>query len=561
MLNKYYLKDNLGKKIVIIFAILALLAYGFFFPFKKSYANEITLFPSVCEGSWQNATAVAGDPAEETGGAQSLSSGDIINCHSFSGESLPEGVTITSAYVEFIWTVNKKSEELPAPSIEDSYDPNPLPIAPTENLEEGLTKEEPIKDIPASIEEVSPTIEQPSVESSPEEPTSYLPKLKQVFFIPIAQAEEATPVSSESVNLPPEPSVSDNSKIEALEPENISSVEEKLPDVNESEKELINKSDVFLKNEEVIPSENSSTPSPQEEGNNEIAANGTPLFAIIYSLPSKNQQPLGHIMQEQLNDRYGINVDISEIPDLEVSLTSLLTIDSVKNLTLQGIQLVVRYDEPKQEDPIRQPDLTVDTVLDDIRSEDTRVIRIQRADNKEYEIWYRSLGAEAQENSKQEKIENPTVEDQQQGDTIKDDKFITSDSEVISDIISPESLKTPLIKSDNEIRTPAEANTSVIDSSIQSVIPSPPTTDARWNFVVGHNLINSSFPIAFKDGVIFWVNQPGNALYTFTILTQGIYSSSYQPDQGENSITYKNSSNQEKEARYEAESGQFIFPN
>jgi hypothetical protein len=205
------------KKMKIFVAAMLVLAVVYFgFITKKSKADEMVFFPKTCEGTWVNADKVAGDPDEKETleGAKTLSAGDQIACYDFEG-SLPDGVIIKEAALEFMWGIDdKKNPAIIEPGIEESYDPNPGPIIQespneVENKSEGtptdiiptlpsnIKNEEPIdKSIP--VEEslpVLPVIEkQESIPTetplSSSEPTSVLPNRLQSLLMPTAHAQE-----------------------------------------------------------------------------------------------------------------------------------------------------------------------------------------------------------------------------------------------------------------------------------------------------------------------------------------------------------------------------------
>lgn len=80
-----------------------------------------------------------------------------------------------------------------------------------------------------------------------------------------------------------------------------------------------------------------------------------------------------------------------------------------------------------------------------------------------------------------------------------------------------------------------------------------------WNFVAGGDLVHEFIPIALEAGNIFWLNKKSTALSYFSILTQGIFSQSYQPENGNDYIMYRNQSSQEKKAILSFSEQRFIF--
>lgn len=546
-------------QIVIILIIFAVIAYGFFFPLKKSSANEITLFPSICEGNWFNATEAAGDPATDqiANGARSTGVGETISCHSFEGDHLPEGVTITSAHLEFQWEMIPIAEPVPAPSIEESYDPLPSD-QPEAQVQSGEVK---INEGEADVN--SPEVESGATENSkptdspvtPEptlEPTSRLPRWFETLIIPMAHAEETVtdpeiklPLAAESVLEPGGeiiPVEINSQSLEELKQIRSPSEAPFFP----AEGEITTSIPAVESSELII-----TPPSLMEEEN----VDGTPLYSIATSFPPQVPFTLGSVKQEALDEVYPLDISFPAIHNLRVSLTSLLTIDSMDELTLRGVKLVVAFKRPEIDDPIRQPDLTVDTILDDIRSEEMRVIRIRRADNNESEIWYRSLVVEEKE------VPKKTEEE-------------TSDRQIAS-LNFPTPVTEPILEAESTTYSSASiepllpfvenSETSVTKTTERQVSPTetqryfPSMKDNSWNFVVGHNFSNESASIGFKDGIIFWIDQNRKALYSFNTLTQGTISRSYDSEQGDNYIPYFSATSEEKKAIFDLSTEKFIF--
>ncbi len=503
-------------------AIFLLIIYPFLFNTKKSFAGEIVLFPDHCQGTWSNSASVAGDPAEdESGGAESLAAGDAITCDSFIGD-LPNDAVITEAQLEFIWSVDTESKSVVEPPIEESYDVIPVPPseseqepeAPTTNNDEQLPEtEEPSQE--------SETIETPVVPEASNEPISRLPMWLS-FSTPIAQAEEEVilqPIDSSTLEIP----VTEDSQIIGITNSEIPSVSE-----NDSEQEI----------------------ETNEENNQPMQPSGTSLFNITYQKDKTTMLPFGQITYENLTAKYPIDLTIEDISNLQVALTSLLTIDSHESLHLQGIGLVIKYN--KSEDPIRQPDLHVDTVLDDVTIENIEAIRIKRADNKEYEIWYRTLEPEEQAENENKKVEIKTEE-------MADSENITLPESPIQ-IASNEQLSEPELDISETIKSEIETPSEVI-------VPEPDLENVKinrkkdfyWNFIARDDSVHSTVPISLQDGYIFWLNQKGTTLNSFNILTQGYNSQVYQPEEGLNYIIYRNPSSQEKKAILSSLEQKFIF--
>jgi len=547
-------------KIAIAVAIVLLVIYPLVIRTKKSFADEISLFPTVCEGSWANAAEAAGDPADNRLiGAKSQAAGDIITCHSFDTSALPKGATISDAHLELVWTEGDQIKNIVEPSIEESYDS----IAPV--TEENPVIEKTEKEILNT--ETLPSIDQENTQKLPEsksidsnnndsqpqiEPTSRLPHWIQSLFIPEAQAEEQIVAPVE------------NTKTESL---NIEA--EQVPAVQSNQENVITEETVLSETTNTIEVSNDNNPSSEAsseqiqskteievEKSNETRGMGTALYDITYTASDNKATPLGEITHEHLSQLYPISLTADDLVVLNIFLTSRMTYDQVNNLFLQGMKLVVEYSAKDSLDPIRQPNLEVDTILDDTTIDGIEAIRIKREDNKQYEIWYRVLEPEELTNN---------IQQEEKVSTQNDEPFI-SDSPEISISVLPE------IKSEYIHIT--ETAKPVIENSEENIISLPTNTinpesflDTKtsnkkkrhyWNFVDGDNSVNRDTPVGLQDGYIFWLNKKGTVLNSFNILTQGYSSQLYQPENGVDFIIYRNPSSQEKKAILNFEK-KFIF--
>ncbi len=529
-------------KIAIAVAIVLLVIYPLVIRTKKSFADEISLYPTICEGSWANAAEAAGDPADNRLiGAKSQAAGDIITCHSFDTSALPKGATISDAHLELEWTEGDQIKNIVEPSIEDSYDS----IAPL--IEENPVIEKTEKEILNT--ETLPSIDQENTQKLPEsksidsnnndskpqiEPTSRLPHWIQSLFIPEAQAEEQIVTPEE------------NTKTESL---NIEA--EQVPALQ-------------FNQENVITSEQTESNTETDvEKSKETSGIGTALYDITYTASDNKATPLGEVTHEHLSQLYPISLTADDLVVLNVSLTSRMTYDQVENLFLQGIKLVVVYSAKDSLDPIRQPDLEVDTVLDDVKVDGIEAIRIKRADNEQYEIWYRILDPEELTKN----IEQEDIVDTQGEETI------ISNSPKISIPVSSD-ISNDEIKSEGIYITETTKPVPVIESSEENIISLPTNTinpeifsDTKtpdkkkrfyWNFVDGDDSVNQDTPIGLQDGYVFWLNKKGTVINSFNILTQGYNSQLYQPENGVDFIIYRNPSSQERKAILNFEK-KFIF--
>lgn len=550
-------------KVAIALAIVLLVIYPFLIRTKNSFADEISLYPTICEGSWNNASEAAGDPVDNRLiGARSEAAGDMITCHSFDASSLPKDAVITDAHFEFLWTVDDETNKVVEPSIEESYDPI-APLIETEPVNQESETE--ILDT-----EIIPSVDQQNLPESPEinsndepsviEPTSGLPHWIQSLFVPEVRAQEeiVTPTENTQMSNETKNDTETNPQIIPSEiniPENIS-VEEVI---NESK---LSEENTTLDKTNLDQTENSAKTAdeiPQATvGETEI---GIALYDIAYSISDK-QQSLGQVIHEHLSKPYSVSLAVDDLASIKVSLTSLMTVDHIDNLALGGIKLVIVYNASASLDPIRQPDLEVDTVLDNVNVDNIQAIRIKRSDNEQYEIWYRTLDPEELTNNMQQEY---TVDIK--GETIISD-LLENPIPASTDLVMDE------IKSEEIYITGAEK--SIIENSEKGIISTPTNTinseipsetkipDKKkryyWNYVDGDDSINRAISVAVQDGYIFWLNKKSTVLNSFNILTQGYNSQSYQPENGLDFIGYYSSSSQEKKAILNFSEQKFIFP-
>ena len=571
-------------RIAIIATIVVLVIYPFVFS-KKSFANEISLFPTICEGSWKNVSEASGDPVDNRlGGAESTASGDMIACHSFDLSSLPHDAVITDTHLELVWASGNIKKQFIQPSIEESYDPL-APVTEGELLEpsseineQGVeveshrqepqlntleTQTAPLieqKNIPVPVNEIK--IDSTNSDITPE-PTSRIPDWIHSLFISEVKAEDALiPVENSIIsndNQPatnvvevaiPETKPSKEITSEIIVPESVTTT--KIPETGDNSTESSK-----------IQTDTSSENIPENSITAEEASRGTALYNLSYTLNTKTEHHLASVTQEHLSNVYPLLVTVEDVAVLKVSLTSLMTFDEIDSLSLEGIKLVVSYTAGESLDPIRQPDIEVDTILDNIIVEDIQAIRLKRDDNKQFEIWYRTLDPE-------ELIANNRTEHTL--DT-KREELTIAESSLITESISTD---LPLAEIKSKDLGITQTEKLVIESSEKDQISRPTNTikpeitsidkssnkkkKLYWNFIDGDDSVNRSTHLGLRDGYIFWLNKKGTVLNSFNILTQGYNSQFYQPDSGIDFIMYRSPSSQEKKAILNMTEKKFIFP-
>lgn len=553
------------KKMKIFVAAMLVLAVVYFgFITKKSKADEMVFFPKTCEGTWENADKVSGDPEEKGSleGAKTLSAGDQIACYDFQG-SLPDGAIIKDAALEFMWGIDdKKNPGIIEPGIEESYDPNPGPIiqeSPTdaENKSEGtltdiiptlpsnVENEEPIdKSIP--LEETLPVIEKqesiPTETPLPSsEPTSVLPSRLQSLFMPTAHAQEevvdtTSEISSANTNVTEDP-------LQIESPPSLSN-------------EIITGQAVPSDTTKIIS--DSTTTVVNSEQND--------IFDIRYGLGENDWQNSGRLSREQLSKPTSLTLTSSDISILKVSLSTRLTLEPLDNLVLKGVKLIVTYDEVDDGDPIKQPNLKVDTILDDVTVDGIRAIRLKRAKSKTQEIWYQTV---KNDNTLINSLDSSTESES----IVENLKVLPPSADTSKEIPSlPVQDNMEIISDTEKVVTTDSIKLDISDNKISNQESLPPTVTKKgeinkglknlkvdWNLVATNEWIHENSPLGLQDGLIFWFSKEGNALYSFNILTQGVNTQIYEPVDGINYIRYINQASKEKKAILDFSKHIFIF--
>lgn len=615
-------------------AIFLLAIYPFLFTAKKSFADEITLFPTECSGTWLQSQDVAGDPTDSFSsfGAKSQSVGDSIVCRNFIG-SLPEGAEITNSYVKLFWSQTATNQEYSKPSIEESYDLTPLPlVSPSispQTLENIISDEkidqsndkidnnkdstdtekknekvdiinsspqpEKVESQPAQIESKTPQIQSEGESKKEiEAPTSRLPAWIHSFFIKKASAQETVD------------NISNNNG--SGTPITVDSEQPLQEDKSTQTDELTQKNEVFVdkldsnqlqavdqKEIEISgdTQENNLMIDDQEEVNQPIIqsggveivqpTSGTPLFRLSYSEDGVNQQPAGFVIHENLSEQYILALQSTDFENFSFSLERLMTLDDISNLTLLGVGLVVQYSGIILEDPIRQPDLNVDIILDSIIFDSTQVIRLKRADKKGYEIWYRNITSEEEMNTgnsiknNQEislpETEHIVLEDKlDEQSVVKNTETGNIDEDVEKNINNEEEKETEMLEDDKNIKDVRSLEIDLVSDIVKAEVKTIPELqetsiiirneidNSYWNFVVGDDSVNESFPIDFRDNTIFWINKKGTVVNAFNVSTQGILSQSLQAGVDNQSLIYFDATSKEKNVVISFSEQRFIFP-
>lgn len=147
---------------------------------------------------------------------------------------------------------------------------------------------------------------------------------------------------------------------------------------------------------ESVVEENSQSEDAQEISNTseEVSVDESArddLFRVMYTIDGEKWEELGLVKRNNWkNVEFEIpfsSVDSWEkLSKVQIAIESLPTIDSFPEAYLDSVWVSVEY-EGVNPDPLPQPDFLNDKVLNDIRYENFRVIRIMKTDG-EFQIWY-----------------------------------------------------------------------------------------------------------------------------------------------------------------------------
>jgi hypothetical protein len=575
-----YFLHRKSTKIVIAFTIVLLIIYPFLFKTKKSFADEISLYPTKCVGSWNNADEASGDPADNLLiGAESTAVGETLTCYSFDTTSLPEDASITDTHLEFLWTVVDDKNNFIEPSIEESYD-QITPLTEEKIIDQGteiqtldteitpLIEQNDLKVLPEA-DNIEPVINDSKVEPGP---TSRLPFSIRSLFISEVSAEEQLVAPVET---PLETVETNNETKTDLQNEQNIDIQTEQKDLQAQEnisiEEASSENEMPL-NDSILNDTSSIQTDTNDEGNAEATKEivnevdtGTALYSISYAISDNKQQSLGQVTQEQLSKIYPISLTVDDLSFLKVSLTSLMTFDQIDNLALEGIKLVVEYSTGDSLDPIRQPDLYTDKILDRITLDGIEAIRIERADNKKYEIWYRTIDPQQSSEINQNNTEAIVIKEDTQIPVVTESSLLETPSLTSEELIGRDKAISEteklIIENPDTESTSLPTETVSPDISLEKKTSKTPEKKKRfyWNFIDGDDSVHRAMPIALQDGYVFWLNKKGTVLSSYNILTQGYNSQIYEPESGDNFIMYRSPSSQEKKAILILSEKKFVF--
>lgn len=509
-------------KVVAGFFVIILLIIFPLLRGKKSLAEETILYPKACFGQWENANLINGDPSQRPSGslfARPLSPGHVITCNQFAGD-LPQNAKLTNARLEFTWS----NEQAPAavPALEESEGSTIESITETAapNLQNPVEENQDTETTPVAPEKpanepISEPIEikEPSPEPEPAvlPPTSFLPF--NIISIAYAQ-EELAPLEGEQVEVTatelPEP-------VPLTVPQE--TLEQKAVEANPSEE----------------PAENNET--IQEKSDTPQKSLGTALFDISFTVSDSVPQIIGTIEREYLGNSHVLPITESDIANLSVSLSSLMTMDGTDSLYLSAIKLVVTHKGVAEE--IIEPDILIDRIVAQARDDRYWVVLFERHKNKRFEIWYTDAHFGSEPHSLIE-AEPRTLLDIAE-------ELLTPGPEIPTEVVEP-ALESPI----NTINIEPVSTTEK-----PATYESPQPSD--WSFIAGGDLVDDLSPLGLEDQAIFWLTKNKGAIYMFNLSTQSLSSQSYNPNDGDNFIMYQGPSGEDKKALFDVSPEGFYF--
>jgi len=538
-------------KIIVGCLVIVVLIFSPIIHSKQLKAEEAVFYPENCSGSWSNSSAAAGYPSENKEGlstdvAQPTGAGQEIVCKDFKGE-LPAGANIVKAELEFVWSIGERTI-IPQPApIEETFDPVQEefeiieePILEEPKLEEPESEEpeatEPINEGPA-VEESAPEAEtEPSTEILPEvlPPTSWF---KKIFALEAkAQEEVLSEIPAEEVEVLP---------------------------LTEEANESVLPEEPSLEGQTETPTQ-AVEPSLEGETEAEVAlpetVQGTALFDLNYGLGESPWVGLGQIERESLTQRFPIALNFADIEALKISLLSRMTLDGIDNIFLEAVKLVITHDGVTVINVVEGPDLSIDTLIDEVSDERYWAVLIKREKNQHYEVWYTDSAQKdkllptAKRLAPPQSVLEAAIDFLTPGPAlpqaeVKTEITVTMEPE-ITQVVEP------------MVSTTAEPLvTATMEPEVETQEPLKETTEenSSWNFVAGNDLADEFSSIKLQDGLIFWLARDGKAIYIFNPLTQSLSSQSYDLGGGDNSIIYKGPSGEDRKAIFDFPSRKFDF--
>lgn len=342
---------KMSKRYKIIITACVVASVVFFSLYKLPFAKaDIEIFyPQNCLGGWQNPQAVAGKPDTsidynpqeftESNSAVLKNTTAQLYCGGFEGK-IPEKTIPTKIILRPIWSIEDGSIVRPTgdsvQTVLPEVNPAGVETQPLEPQDLGVDPE-------TQPDEVVPSVESPNISPIDEnEPLSF-------FYTPVAYAQESeqTPVIAE-----PE-SVSEPTQAEIKSTEVISTEQEEvLP--GEASQDIITPETISIPDSEVIKSKEQSELKELEVESKEsepveLVPVSEPVIRISYTLDGVNWNMIGEVNRTNWREQsFEIPlVGWSDLAKFQVSIESLITIDTPPIIYLDAMSLEVSYAEFK----------------------------------------------------------------------------------------------------------------------------------------------------------------------------------------------------------------------
>jgi hypothetical protein len=336
---------KISKRYKIIITACVVVSVVFFSLYKLPFAKaDIEIFyPQNCLGGWQNPQAVAGKPDTsidynpqeftESNSAVLKNTTAQLYCGGFEGK-IPEKTIPTKIILRPVWSIEDGSIVRPTgdsvQTVLPEVDPASVETQPLESQDLGV-------DPKTQPDEIIPSVESPN--SSPineEEPLSFFNTL-----IAYAQESEQAPIITE-------PAQAEIKSTEVISTEQ----QEVVP--SEANQDIIIPETVSVSDSEAIKSEEQDELKELEVESKEsepveLVPVSEPVVRISYTLDGVNWNMIGEVNRTNWREQsFEIPlVGWSDLAKFQVSIESLITIDTPPIIYLDAMSLEVSYAEFK----------------------------------------------------------------------------------------------------------------------------------------------------------------------------------------------------------------------
>lgn len=338
---------KISKRYKIIITACVVVSVVFFSLYKLPFAKaDIEIFyPQNCLGGWQNPQAVAGKPDTsidynpqeftESNSAVLKNTTAQLYCGGFEGK-IPEKTIPTKIILRPVWSIEDGSIVRPTgdsvQTVLPEVDPASVETQPLESQDLNVDPE-------TQPDEVVPSVESPNISPiNEEEPLSF-------FNTPIAYAQESeqAPIITE-----PEPAQAEIKSTEVI------SIEQQEVVPSEANQDIIIPETVLISDSEAIKSEEQGELKELEVESKEsepveLVPVSEPVVRISYTLDGVNWNMIGEVNRTNWREQsFEIPlVGWSDLVKFQVSIESLITIDTPSIIYLDAISLEVSYAEFK----------------------------------------------------------------------------------------------------------------------------------------------------------------------------------------------------------------------